>query len=247
MNYKSLNFEDYYIICSQNYNKLDLESLGKQDLELANYDEEYYFDGKHKHTVNYQVRYDEERNCIQVIFQQTASKSDWKSNFEYPAKIYDAFSFDNQIIQLKIHQGWLYQWLACKDKIRDKVEDLLKHYPNAFIEVFGWSLGSAIAQIASEDIYFRFNRKPYLYTYGSVKPFYGHKTKKYLKQCCTKAYNFYDVNDIVGYMVPLPFYFAIRHCKVRTDKLFLIHRLFNPWKYHTCYWQSQLYTKYLKP
>ena len=86
--------------------------------------------------------------------------------------------------------------------VRDDIKDLMLKHPGAFVEVFGWSLGSGIAQLAAEDIYFKFGVKPYLYTYGSVKPFFGKQSWKYVSTCCEKVYNFYDWCDIVGYMVP---------------------------------------------
>lgn len=237
--YKRLNFEDYFTICSNNWN--DLET----NLEMAQYDSVEYTRKKKKFSVEYQVRLDFERNTIQCIFQQTASKSDWLTNFTFPHKIYDKFTFEGKTIQLKVHRGWGDMWLACQDIVRKKVQVLLSIYPDASIEVFGWSLGSALAQLCAEDIYFKFGLKPYLYTYGSVKPFYGKQTLKYVQQCCEEAYNFYDVNDIVGRMVPFIGWKAINHCKVKlTSRCFF--KLFNPQKYHTKYDTKGLYTKYEK-
>ena len=95
-------------------------------------------------------------------------------------------------------------WLACQQFVRAEVKEQLDAHPGCYKEVFGWSLGSALAQLAAEDIYFKFGIKPYLYTYGSVKPFYGKDTYKFVKSCCEEVYNFYDWCDCVGYMVPLP-------------------------------------------
>ena len=235
MEYKRLNFEDYFIICSDNWNKLET------DLELAKYKEvPYEYKGKIFYA-NYQVRFDTARNCIQVIFQQTYEKSDWKVNFDFPTKLYDKLTFDGKLIQLRAHGGWARMWLAIQDMVRDEIKSLLLKYPKAYVEVFGWSLGSGIAQLAAEDIYFKFGIKPYLYTYGSVKPFFGRKTYKYVKQCCVKAYNFYDHADIVGYMVPFFGWRAINHIKVKLEKHFCITKLFNPLKYHTKYDVSEQY------
>jgi hypothetical protein len=150
----------------------------------------------------FQVRFDEARNCIQVIFEQTSSMSDWRVNFNFASKIYDKFTFDGKLIQLKVHRGWGGMWLVCQQTVREKVKALLEAHPNCFIEVIGWSLGSALAQLCAEDIYFKFGVKPYLCTYGSVKPFFGRDTYRFVKSCCEEAYNFYDHCDIVGYMVP---------------------------------------------
>lgn len=156
----------------------------------------------HEFIAEYEVRFDEKRNCIQAIFQQTKEKSDWLVNFSFAKKVYDKFTFDGKIIQLKMHGGWATMWLALQDVVRAEIDALLTEHPDCDIEVFGWSLGSGIAAIAAEDIYFKFGIKPYLYTYGSVKPFYGKDTYNYVLNCCKAAYNFYDHCDIVGYMVP---------------------------------------------
>lgn len=228
MQYQRLNFEDYFTICSRNTNNLDT------DLEIANYESiDYEYKGK-KYTVDFQVRFDEPRNCLQVILQETSGKMDWLANFSFPAKIYDKFTFEGKIIQLKVHRGWGTMWLACQKAIRAQVVKLLAEHPGCYVEVFGWSLGSALAQLAAEDIYFKFGIKPYLYTYGSVKPFYGKDTYNFVKSCCEAAYNFYDHCDIVGYMVPFFGWRAINHCKVKLEKFSLI-KLFKPQIYHTQY------------
>jgi hypothetical protein len=134
-------------------------------------------------------------------------------------------------------------WLACQETIRAEIQKQLEKHPDGFIEVFGWSLGSGLAQLAVEDIYFKFGIKPYLYTFGSVKPFYGKTTYNYVKSCCEKAYNFYDYCDIVGYMVPFIGWKAINHIKVKLDPKFCITKLFKPQIYHTQYQNSSLYTE----
>lgn len=234
MKYTRLSFQEYFIICSQNYNKHTTVE------EIAEYEEIIYQHKNHTHKANFQVRYDKNRDCIQVIFQQTADKSDWKANFEFPKKIYDKVTFDNKIIQLKVHGGWGDMWLACQDIIRKKIKSLLDIYPESHIEVFGWSLGSGIAQLAAEDIYFKFNKKVHLFTFGSVKPFFGKKTLNYVRQSCIEAYNFYDHCDIVGYMVPFIGWNAINHVKLKGE-IFCISKLFNPWKFHTQYDNCELY------
>lgn len=237
MEYKRLNFEDYFTICSQNWNKVST------DLQLAKYERiEYTYKNK-TYRVEYQVRFDDARNCLQVILQETTDEADWRANFDFPAKIYDKFTFDGKLIQLQVHRGWGNMWLCCQKAIRTQIKELLDKHPDCFVEVFGWSLGSGLAQLAAEDIYFKFNIKPYLYTYGSVKPFYGKDTYNFVKGCCAEAYNFYDHCDIVGYMVPFLGWKAINHCKVKLEK-FSIKKLFDPMTYHTHYHIPEQYAPY---
>jgi hypothetical protein len=70
--YIRLNFEDYFNICSDNYGNVKVGD----DFRAAHYEEVIYKHKGHQHATNYQVRYDTKRDCIQIIFQQTASKSD---------------------------------------------------------------------------------------------------------------------------------------------------------------------------
>ena len=235
MEYKRLNFEDYFTICSRNWNNIET------NLELASYEKVKYVYKKREFFAEYQVRFDAARNCIQVILQETNEKSDWIVNFNFPKNIYDKFTYDGEVIQLKAHGGWSRMWFAIQDAVREKIKVLLTQYPNCFIEVFGWSLGSGIASLAAEDIYFKFGVKPYLYTFGSVRPFFGKKTLKYVRSCCEKAYNFYDHCDIVGYMVPFFGWGAINHKKVKLEKHFCITKLFKPMRYHTQYHTPELY------
>lgn len=237
MEYKRLNFEDYFTICSQNWNNINT------DLVLADYESVPYNYRGQEYAAEYQVRFDETRNCIQVIFEQTSSKSDWRVNFNFHSKIYDKFTFDGKLIQLKVHRGWGGMWLVCQQAVRTRVAKLLEQHPECFIEVFGWSLGSGLAQLCAEDIYFRFGIKPYLYTYGSVKPFYGKDTYNFVKSCCVEAYNFYDHCDIVGYMVPLFGWKAINHCKVKLEK-FNPLKLLKPTIYHRMYDVTGQYDEY---
>lgn len=237
MDYKRLSFEEYFTICSQNYNGKSYPG------KIAQYKAIPYTYKNHNYECNYQVRVDHERNCIQVIFQATVGKDDWRANFDFPAKMYDQFTYDGKVIQIKAHGGWAAMWMAAQDTVRTDIKLLLLENPTYFIEVFGWSLGSGMAQLAAEDIHFKFGVKPYLYTYGSVKPFFGKSTYNYVKNCCEEAYNFYDHCDIVGYMVPFLGWRAINHCKVKLEK-FCITKLFKPQIYHTKYDTEGLYKDY---
>lgn len=239
MTYRRLSFEDYFTICSQNWNNKETK------LNLAKYSKiPYSYKGK-DYSVEYQVRYDESRKCLQVIFQQTRDKMDWVANFNFPSKIYDKFTFEGKLIQLQVHRGWGNMWLACQDAVRQEIKKILTEQSICDVEVFGWSLGSGLAQLCAEDIYFKFGIKPYLYTYGSVKPFYGTDTYKFVKSCCKEAYNFYDHCDIVGYMVPFFGWKAINHCKVKLEK-FSFFKLFKPRIYHASYDTPGQYTEYEK-
>ena len=102
-------------------------------------------------------------------------------------------------------------------------------------------MGSSQAQYACQDINYHFNILPYVYTYGSVKPWKGgRKQKEYLKSTYKECYNFMHKNDIVTYMPPFIGFFAMKPIKLGKFNLF---SLFNPKKWHTEYGEEYLYEK----
>lgn len=235
MTYTKLPFEQYFIDQS-------LGSRGGKPQIKVNYKEVKYKHGKHEHNAFYCVLFDEKRDLYQIYFKETSSKSQWLSNFNFPQKYYDSFQYAGKDIQLKAASGWSELYCALKWYIRNELSDLIKLHGKKEVEIIGWSLGSAIAQLCAQDLFFNYGIQSYVYTFGSVKPWYGKDKdmKEYLAKCTKAVYNFYDWNDIVGYMVPLCGYFAMNHVKVKQDK-FSIFRLFKPGKYHCEYWKADYY------
>jgi len=140
--------------------------------------------------------------------------------------------------------GWARMYQAMKHAVRDAVQGYLKDHPTAEIEVIGWSLGSAMAQLCAQDLNYNFGIESHLFTYGSVNPFkmkFGvrRKTKKYLKGCCKEVYCFSHKSDIVTYVVPRIFGFR-KINRVNLGK-FKFFGLFNPMLYHCEYWKKELY------
>lgn len=201
-----------------------------------------------KFDANYDVYFSEERQTIEINFQCTNGAKDWLANFKFSKKYYDSFLWQNKIIQLYVHSGWADMYMALKHAIREEVSSLLSLHPEAHIDVIGWSLGYALAQLCSQDLYFNFQKRSYLYTFGSVRPFKikNAETHEYLLDCCHKVFNFADCNDIVTYMPPFKHWTNIRTCRVDLDgKGKKWYNLFNPWKYHANYDKSHLYTDYI--
>lgn len=234
MRYKRLKFEQYFID----------QSLGRGGTPSikVDYKKVQYKGSLLKHDAYYCVLYNEQREVYQIYFKETSSKSQWISNFTFPRKYYDSFQYKGKDIQLKAAKGWSELYCALKWYIRTELSTLIKTYGKHKVEIIGWSLGSAIAQLCAQDLFFNYRIKSYVYTFGSVKPWYGKNKdmKAYLADCCEACYNFYDINDIVGYMVPLPKRFAINHIKISQDKRSLC-RLLNPGKYHCEYWKPEYY------
>lgn len=237
MAYKRLPFNQYFADQS-------LGHYGGTPRFEVKYKEVKYKHKNHEHNAYYCVMFDEEREVYQIYFKETSSKSQWMANFNFPDSYYDSFQYEGKDIQLRVAKGWSALYCALKHYIRDEYYALRKEHGKHELEIIGWSLGSAIAQICAQDLFFNYKVKAHVFTFGSVKPWYGKDKdmKWYLSQCTKEIYNFKDHNDIVGYMVPLPKYFAMNPIKVKQDK-FCLAKLFNPNKYHTEYWKEEYYTE----
>lgn len=239
---KHLKFSQYFIDTSDDFNH-----TGRARYKIRYAAVPYIYKG-FPFEANYEMHYEDKRNVIQINFQATTGNMDWIANFLFIKKYYDSFEWEGKKITLKVHNGWAAMYKAMKNQIRDRVSVLMHVYPTAEIEIVGWSLGSGMAQLCAQDIFYNFGRKVFLYTYGSVNPwktniFNRRKIKKYLRECCYECYNFTNVNDIVTYLPPRLFGF-IKIKRRPVGRPFIFWKLFNPGKYHTTYDNEELYTKY---
>lgn len=241
---KHLKFSQYFIDTSDDFNH-----TGQASYKINYITVPYTYKG-FPFEAEYEMHYDEKRKVIQVNFQATKDNMDWITNLLFVQKYYDSFMYNGKKITLRVHNGWAAMYKALKHLIRNRLAVLLHNYPYAEIEVVGWSLGSALAQLCAQDIFYNFGRKVYLYTYGSVNPFktniFNRRiTKRYLRECCNVCYNFVNVNDIVTYLPPRLFGFIKIH-KRTIGRPFLFWRLFRPMTYHTIYDREELYKKYYR-
>lgn len=245
MEYQRLKFSQMFIDTSKDWRKT---GKARFDVEFNHIEFIYKLLGfiKLKFSSEWECHYEADRNVIQVNFEQTHGFKDWIINFLFAAKVYDKFETEvngkKVKIQLKACKGWKMMWFAMKYQVREAINNLLKEHPDAFIEVIGWSLGSSQASYCAQDVNFNFKKKPYLYTYGSVKPWRGlnKNVREYLKQCCVEAYNFQHRSDIVTYLPPFIGYFATKPVKLGKFNFF---GLFDANKWHTEYGEDYLYEK----
>lgn len=193
-----------------------------------------------KHEANYCVLYDAERNVIQVHFQKTCGKQDWKDNFNFPKELYDTFTYGGKPVKMYVHSGWGEMYKAVKHDMHVDFEREQRVHPTAKVECIGWSLGSALAQLAVQDLNWKYGRRPDCYTFGSVKPFYikDKFVREYLDSCGNAVYNFCHRSDIVTYQPPFPKYEMLRRVDVGE---YAFARLFDPWRWHTCYDRLYIY------
>ena len=247
--YKRLPFEQYFINTSEDYT-----NTGRVTYPVKYIAVKYNTTKLEKllgfaHEVNYEIHYEPERNVIQINFQCTHGKTDWFANiFEFGSRYYEAIEFEGEPLQIRVHHGWGNMYLAVKWLIREKWTELHDAHPDAFTEILGWSLGSAIASLCCQDLNYNFGVKPYLYTFGSVRPFrYTLRNKKlmlrYFKTLYTDCANFADINDLISYMPPFSGFTMIRRVNIGTEDL-SFRKLLDPMLYHIHYDQPELYRKY---
>ena len=250
MEYQRLPYEEYFINTSEDYTH-----TGRVTYPVKYTAMQYYTTKIEKllgiaHEVNYEIHYEPDRNVIQVNFQCTNGKVDWITNiFESSSRYYDAIDFEGEPLQIRVHHGWGNMYLAVKRQIRETWENLHEEHPDAFTEVIGWSLGSAVACLCCQDLNYNFGVKPYLYTFGSVRPFrYTPLNKKrmrrYFETLYTECANFSDINDLITYLPPFTGFTTIRRVNVGTDLKRSLVRLLQPRRYHIHYDQPELYRKY---
>ncbi|MCQ2513905.1 MAG: hypothetical protein MJ089_02270 [Ruminococcus sp.] len=246
MTYSRLKFQQYFIDTSQDYN-----NTGKARIKINYRSLKYECNGLEKllhfsHEVNYEIHFEQDRNVIQINFQQTNGNSDWFANIaEFSSRYYDAIDYKGKKLKLRVHHGWGEMYRSIKNIVREEWLYFHNNHPDAATEIVGWSLGSGQAILCCQDLNYNFNVKPYLYTYGSVRPFKytifnKRLMKDYLSSISTEAWNFANVNDIVTYMPPFRGFTMINRVNVGKDKITL-KRLFDPYHYHTIYDREELY------
>ena len=249
MSYQRRPYEEYFINTSEDYThtgrvtypvhyiavKYNTTKLGKL-LGLS-------------HEVNYEIHYEPERDVIQMHFQRTLDTMDWVANiFEFASRYYHAIEFEGEQLQLRVHHGWGNMYRAIKHAVREQWDALHKAHPTAVTEILGWSLGSGIASLCCQDLNYNFGIKPYLYTFGSVRPFKctplnKKRMRAYLATLYTDCENFADVNDLISYMPPFRGFTMIRRVNVGTDQKRSFFRLLHPLRYHVHYDLPELYRK----
>lgn len=247
MEYRRLPFREYFINTSEDYTHTG-EVTRKIDYTAVK-----YYSGRFQkaiglsHEVNYDIHYEKDRNVIQVNFQRTLDKSDWIANVaEFSSKYYAAIEFKGEPLQLRVHHGWGNMYRAVKHTVRKRWKRLHDKYPVAETEILGWSLGAGIACLCAQDLNYNFGIKPYLYTFGSVRPFKSavkdrHRLREYLDTLCTECLNFSDVNDLISYMPPFRGFMMINRVDVGLTRKKSILKLIHPLKYHIHYDTPALY------
>ena len=252
MAYSHLPFEQYFINTSDDFNHTGRATYDVKYIPVrysCNKMEKFFHI---EHEVNYEIHYEEDRDVIQLNFEKSSGFTDWFANiFEFSSKYYDAITYEERPLQLRVHHGWGVMYKTIKREVRSKWKELHEKHPSAETEVVGWSLGSGQAILCCQDLNYNFGVKPHLFTYGSVRPFKGKRSnssrlKSYLDTVCTECWNFADINDIVTYMPPFRGFVMIRRVDISEEKKRTFFKLLKPKRFHTTYDHSNLYSKLLE-
>lgn len=170
-----------------------------------------------------------DKNKLFIYFLGSNSDTDWKNNFNFPAKVYK-----KQESCIMAHRGFAKAYKSANDIIFEKIKSVVFEnnldITNTTVVFVGHSFGGAMAVLAAEDFYYRYDIRPNLITYGAPRVIFGKKAKNYVRGCIADAFQYAHRNDIVTY-VP-PFFTHISKNKLGKFNFF---GLFNPYKYHLIY------------
>jgi len=245
MSYKPLPYEQYFIDTSEDFNNTGMVRR-KICYTPVTYTNRLARILNIRHEANYEVYYEAERDVIQINFQRTMEATDWIANVvEFGSRYYSSIDFEGQKLQLRVHHGWGDMYKSIKGYVRELWSREHEAHPDAVTEIIGWSLGSGLAILCAQDLNYKFGLKPYLYTFGSVRPFrYTPRNKalmkRYMDSLCTVCLNFADINDIISYMPPFYGFTMPNRVDLALDQLRL-RRILHPLKYHTDYDRAMLY------
>lgn len=169
--------------------------------------------------VDYQIIHKD--GCCYLLFQDSRDKQDWKVNFNFPRKLYRG-------CRMMVHRGYGKAYKAVREEIIPKY--ILEVWPSEEMVIAGWSYGASMAILAAEDLYYLYEQKVKVITYGGAKIAYGLFTRNYLKRCMHLT-EYVQQNDLVTWMVP----WGWRISKKVVGDNFSFKRLKNSGYYHTHY------------
>lgn len=144
--------------------------------------------------------YEQNGNTLLILFEWSNGATDWKNNFDFPAKAYR-----NMPDRWYAHRGFVKVWKVIEDKLAPVISDRrIKK-----IVIAGYSHGAALALLCHE--YCMFNRPDITsdicgYGFGCPKVVFGF-LKKSVKERFRGFYVIRNKKDIVTHVPPVFLFF----------------------------------------
>lgn len=182
-------------LCKICYSKTAKFNISKNKL-LNIYDNYIFINESSTNSISY-IFYN--KNKIDVCFKGTSNIKDNYFNFNVRQVSYLSPN-------VKIHNGFLNKYLSIKDEIMKNIEQIINKNDIKEISVNGHSSGGAMANIATIDIYNKFNKDMQCITFGS--PRVGNKEFiDIYNKCVNRSIRIVNWNDIIHYVPPMIPYF----------------------------------------
>lgn len=185
--------------------------------------------------VDWKVIVDEVDGVIRLLFEETTSKTDWKTNFNFPAKLYK-----NQEHFFFVHRGYGEAWKSCNDEVMNEFIDAKMRFPLYKTQICGWSYGGAMAVLAAEDYFYRTGLQVgELITFGAPRPIFGFFSWLHFKKSVHEAKQYCLSYDFVSWV---PFFYSRINTKIVDKKnCWKLWRVFGIEKYHCSYGDEKYY------
>lgn len=169
-----------------------------------------------------------------IVFAESNSAIDWRTNFKFPKKPYKQMD-----TTFYVHGGFLKEWKLINDLFIDYIESKLNMGFIKKITIVGWSYGGAMATLCMEDLWYNFpalRDSTILMTFGSPRVIGAYHYNKVIERW-NGTIRYVNGSDIVT-CVPFPF-MGFRHIKEETHigKKKNLFRFLFPKKNHeiSCY------------
>lgn len=150
-------------------------------------------------------------DSLTIFFEWSNGKTDWKNNFDFPAKPYRDMKD-----KWYCHRGFLRVWKAIEPHLKETILD-----PSIkWIYIAGYSHGGAIAQLCYEYCnYYRPDCNVFGYGYGAPRVVWG-----FLKRRVKERFKGFTLvrnkGDIVTHLPPVIFGFRNIGTTIKVGKLF---------------------------
>lgn len=147
--------------------------------------------------------FQEEGKTLYILFQWSASKSDWINNFAFKCKPYKDME-----IPYKVHGGFLKCWKAVEDIVIEKITEIDTdgQYKYNTIYCAGYSHGGALTMLCHECVWFHrpdIRKSCYSVSFDGPRVYGGYKVKPELRE---RWVHFFEVRNDSDIVTHVPFW-----------------------------------------